>query len=384
MGEFKPTRELIRRIPKIDLHRHLDGALRPATILELADQQGLDLGVSTIEDLNKLVMKDTPEDLNSYLAAFSITCSVLQSLDSLERVAYEAAIDAASEGVIYMELRYAPWLHAGGKMEPIDTVMAVDRGLARAEAEVDIKVSLILCSLRNYMPQGSEYYQTLDKLLEYAPTDREKNKRLAKLVAEQTAYLVVHASKERGISRVRGFDLAGSESDHPARWFAEAFRVVRQHNLFTTVHAGEDWGADSIDQAVKDCHANRIGHGVRILEDAELMEYLASLPRICLEMCLTSNLQIIKTIKDIKNHPFPLLLRDHLMRVTLNTDNPLVSNTDMNKELILAVEAFDLSLKEVGRITMNAAKSSFLPPTPRRDLVRRISGYYKTAFQISL
>jgi adenosine deaminase len=384
MSEINPTPDLIRALPKVDLHRHLDGSLRPTTILELAKQQGLDLGVNNEEDLKKLVVKDNPLDLNDYLSAFSITCSVLQTLDSLERAAYEAAMDAASEGVIYMELRYAPWLHAGGKMEPIDTVLAVDRGLSRAEAEADIIVSLILCSMRNYLPQGSEYYQTLDHLLEYAPTDKEKNKRLAKLVAEQTAYLVVHAAKTRNISRVRGFDLAGSESDHPARWFAEAFRVVRQHNLFTTVHAGEDWGADSIDQAVKDCHANRIGHGVRILEDPELIEYMASLPRLCLEMCITSNLQIIKTIDSIDEHPFPYLLREYLMRVTLNTDNPLVSNTDMNHELITATEAFGLSLKEIARITMNAAKACFLPSALRRDLIRRISNYYKSNFLISL
>jgi adenosine deaminase len=379
-----PAPELIRTLPKIDLHRHLDGALRPATILELAKDQGIEIGATDVEGVRKLVVKNDPTGLDGYLSAFGVTCSVLQTPEALERAAYESAIDAAAEGVLYLELRYAPWLHSGDATEPIDTVLAIDRGLSRAEAEADIKVSLILCSLRNYLPQGSEYYETLNRLLEYAPNDKEKDKRLSRLVAEQTAHLVVHAAKHRNIARVRGFDLAGSESEHPARWFAEAFRLVRLHNLFTTVHAGEDWGADSIDQAIKECHADRIGHGVRIYEDPDLMDYLASLPRVCLEMCLTSNIQIIKAIKSINDHPFPKLLRDNLVRVTLNTDNPLVSDTDMNKEFILAAEAFGMTLRELGRITMNAAKSCFLQSNPRRELIRRISQIYRDRFGIGL
>lgn len=344
------TPETLRRLPKTDLHLHLDGSLRPRTVWELAQEQGVRLPAKSAAELaRKLVAGPQVRSLGDYLKTFDITLSVLQVPGALERVSYELAEDCAAENVRHMEVRYSPILHQAKGLKLPAILEPVLAGLKRAEREFHLSTGVIICGMRNISPRRS---------LELA--------RLA------VAY------KDRGVV---AFDLAGEEKDHPAKDHQRAFRLIADHNLASTVHAGEGFGPPSIAQALHDCGAHRIGHGTRLREDTGLLHYVND-HRIPLEVCLTSNVQT-RAVKSLKDHPFRQYL-DMGLRVTLNTDNRTVSNTNLTKEYALAARAFRLSPYQVKRILIGGFKSAFLPYAEKARLLRQVVLEIDTVFMEAL
>ena len=333
------TRDMLLALPKADLHCHLDGSLRLTSILEMAEKQGVELPADTVEGLTaKLGVGEIRESLNDYLTAFDITLSVLQTEESLYRAAYELAEDAAKENVRYLEVRYAPILHVRNGLPLTQIVQAVFQGLSDAEKRMDIRTGLIICGIRNQSPQTSFH--------------------LAELAI---------AFKNRGVI---GFDLAGAEVDFPAKKHREAFQLILNNNINCTLHAGEAYGPESIAQAIHWCGAHRIGHGTRLSEDGDLLNYVND-HRIPLEVCLSSNLQT-KTVTSIEQHPLRFYY-DYGLRTTVNTDNRLISNTTVTDELYLAHTKLGMSLQDIQELILYGFKSAFLPFRERRDLLSRVA-----------
>lgn len=331
-------RDWLERLPKTDLHVHLDGSLRPGTLLELAAEADIDLPASDENEVRALTeVKGSERSLSHYLRAFMYTLPSMQSDTALERVAYELATDAAAENVRLIEVRYSPLLHRERGLHNREIIKAVARGLKRAEHETGIITGQILCGIRSMTP--------------------EKSMELAQ------ATLMY---KDDGIV---AFDLAGEEKDYPAKKHREAFYYILNHNLNSTLHAGEAFGPESIAQALHYCGAHRIGHGVRLYEDETLMSYVND-HRIPLEMCLSSNLHT-GSVVDLQDHPFRKYLKQGL-RVTLNTDNRLISNTSVTEEFHRAVTAFDLDVGEIHELILNGFKSAFMPHQRKVALVKSV------------
>jgi adenosine deaminase len=337
-GDARRRRALLHALPKTDLHCHLDGSLRPATLLALAREQGLRIGVRSAAGLARFLDRLTSgAGLPTYLKAFDLTLRVLQEESALERAAFELAEDAHRENVRYLEVRYCPALHTRHGLTLPQIVDAVLRGLDAAGERHGIQTGIIICGIRHLNP------------------------RLSLMLADLAV-----AYQGRGVV---GFDLAGAEKDYPAKAHREAFDRVLRNNVNVTVHAGEAFGPESIRQALLYCGAHRIGHGTRLREDPGILHYVND-HRIALEMCLTSNVQT-RAVPDLAEHPF----RDYLeqgLRVTLNTDNRLVSRTTMTDELAHAVRAFRLSPEAMRHVIINGFKSAFLPFREKGALLRRI------------
>lgn len=335
----KVTRELLKSLPKTDLHCHLDGSLRLSTILNLAERQRVKLPADTEDGLAKAIHRgEVCKDLVEYLKAFDITCSVMQTEEALERTAYELAEDAANEGVWHLEVRYAPVLHTRRGLSLARINDAVLHGLRRAQRDFSISTGVILCGIRNMDPRDSY--------------------RLAELAV---------AYKGRGVV---AFDLAGGERGNPAKVHSKAFELIRENNMNVTVHAGEAYGPPSIKQALHDCGANRIGHGTRLAEDGDLLAYVTD-HRIPLEVCLLSNVQT-SVIDDLSRHPLRLYF-DLGVRVSLNTDNRLITDTTVTDELWRAHVDLGFTLEELKILLVQGFKSAFLPYREKRTLLRRVN-----------
>jgi adenosine deaminase len=332
------TRELLARLPKTDLHVHLDGSLRPETMIELARAYGKPLPSEDPEALRDFMHVQDARNLVDYLERFDITLSIMQTAESLERIAYEMAEDAARENVRYMEVRYSPVLHTREGLTLDEAVEAPLRGLLRAEKEFGIRTGLMICAIRHLSPETS---------LE-----------LAELAVKY---------KGRGVV---AFDLAGGEAANPAREHRAAFDLVAWHNLPITVHAGEAAGAESIAQAIHLCHARRIGHGTRLYEDADLMQYVNDF-RIPLEINLTSNVQT-RAVAHADEHPVRLYYDEGLM-VTLNTDNRLMSATTVTEEYWRAHEALGFDWDELCDIALMGFESAFLPFQEKVALLEEVA-----------
>jgi adenosine deaminase len=330
------TRDLLVRLPKAELHCHLDGSVRPATLLELGHELGVPMPRDTPEALADYMRVDDARHLEDYLERFDITLSVMQTEAALERIAYELAADAAAEGVRYLEIRYAPVLNTRAGLEMGAVIDASQRGLARAEREHDVIARTIVCELRN---------QSLD-------------------VAMEQAQLAVSYRKHG----VVGFDLAGGEAGNPARRFAQAFRYVRDHDMACTCHAGEGFGPESVRDAVHACGCDRVGHGTRIIEDPALTDYIND-RRICVECCLTSNVQT-HAVESHTVHPFRAYF-DRGMNVVLNTDNRLMSGVTLVDEYAHAASSLGFTFDELARVALNGFESAFLPWAERRALIER-------------
>jgi adenosine deaminase len=328
------NRELIHALPKADLHVHLDGSLRAETMLELAAAYGVPLPVDDARALRDYMYVRDARDLVDYLDRFAITLSIMQTAESLERIAFELAEDAAAENVRYMEVRFCPALNAREALTPHDAVDATLKGLRRAEQASGIRTGLIVCGLRS-------------------------------MSAEVSFEMARVAIDFRGRGVV-AFDLAGAEKDNPPKLHRDAFDLVRKANLAVTVHAGEAFGPASISQAIRYCGANRIGHGTRLFEDPDLMGYINDF-RIPLEICLTSNVQT-RVAATYEDHPARLYY-DHGVVVTLNTDNRLMSGTTMTDEFLHAARALGFGWDELCRITLYGFESAFLPHQEKRALV---------------
>jgi len=334
----RPSLDFLHALPKTDLHVHLDGSLRLATVRELAARHNLEYDFQTDEDVRAVCqVPDDCQSLVDYLRVFDITLKLMQEKDELTRIAYELAADAHDENVRYMEVRYSPLLHTKQGLQYDEIVAAVQAGLDRAGRQFGIITGQIICGMRHIAPQSS---------LE-----------LAELAVRW---------KGRGVV---GFDLAGAEKDYPAKDHLAAFYHCLNNNVNITIHAGEAFGAPSIHQALHYCRAHRIGHGTHLIEDADLMQWVND-HRIPVEICLASNLQT-KAIPDFASHPIRRFMEESL-RVTLNTDNRLVSGTTVTNEYRLAVEHYGLNQDEVLGLVMNGFKSAFLPLRQKVQLVEQV------------
>ena len=328
------TRDLLRRLPKAELHCHLDGSLRPQTMLDLGHQLDKPMPANDAEALREYMIVDDARDLEDYLERFAITLSVMQTAPALERIAYELAEDAMRDGVRYIEVRYAPVLNVREGLSLEQAVEAPLRGLARAEADHGVHGRVIVTAIRNMSPS----------------------------VSHELAELAV-AYKHRGVV---GFDLAGGEAGNPAKAHRKAFEYARSHDMACTCHAGEGDGAESVREAVHVCGAHRIGHATRLIEDTSLTDYCND-RRIALEICLTSNVQTRAT-ETYETHPFREYY-DRGLNVVLNTDNRLMSGVTLTDEYLIAAESLGFGFDELARVALNGFESAFLPHAERERLV---------------
>ncbi len=335
------TRDDIRSWPKAELHCHLDGSLRLDTMLDLAKAQGKRsaLPADSLEGLRaELRAVETSDTLEAYLAWFRYTLPLLQTREALRRAAYELAADNAAENVWYLEVRYAPILHVEEGLTLEEVNDAVLEGLDQAEADYDIKTSLIICGLRDRYESASM--------------------RQAELAVEY---------KHRGIV---AFDLAGGEAGNPPKGHLHAFYHARNNLLNLTIHAGEAWGPDSIRQALFYCGAHRIGHGISLRKDPELMQYFAD-HRIPLEICPSSNVHT-QAVPSLEAHPIETYVKSNIP-VTVNTDNRLFSRTTLTDELWLVHKHCNLEVSHLREIVLNGFRYAFLPYKEKQSLLHAVN-----------
>ncbi|MBC6456857.1 adenosine deaminase [Actinomadura sp. HBU206391] len=350
---IQPTLDDIRRAPKVLLHDHLDGGLRPDTIVDLARESGYDALPSTEADGLRSWFAEASDSgsLERYLETFTHTVGVMQSAEALERVAYECAEDLAEDGIVYAEVRYAPEQHTEGGLTLEQVVEAVLRGFAEAGRRHGIRVGTLLTAMRH----------------------QARSREIAELSVRY---------RDAGVV---GFDIAGAEAGYPPTRHLDAFEYLQRENAHFTIHAGEAFGLPSIWQAIQWCGADRLGHGVRIVDDiteretevpqlGRLAAYVRD-KRIPLEMCPTSNIQT-GAAKSIAEHPIGLLRRLYF-RVTVNTDNRLMSGTSLSEEFAKLAEAFDYGWDDLQWFTVNAMKSAFISFDERLEL---INGVIKPGF----
>jgi adenosine deaminase len=331
------TKDVIRRLPKAELHVHLDGCLRPQTMIELAQTAGVRLPGGDPQSLADAMFVRNAKNLEEYLDRYTYTVALMQTEVALERISYEFVHDAFLENVRYVEVRFCPALHTTS-LQLSQVMEAVLAGLRRAETETGTRATLIVTALRTMAPS----------------------------VSSDLAHLAVDYREEGSVA----FDLAGAERHHPARDHAAAFAHAARHGLHCTCHAGEGDGPDSVRQALHDCGAQRIGHGTRIHEDTALERQVCE-AGIPLEMCLSSNLHT-RTVTDVASHP----LRRYFDRgcvVTLNTDSRLMDGVSLTDEYWLAHTALGFSRSELDRLILNGFESAFLPDDEKTALVARVT-----------
>lgn len=340
--------EEIARAPKALLHDHLDGGLRPATIIDLANEIGHTLPANDPEALGRWFAEAANSgSLERYLETFAHTVAVMQTPESLRRVAAECALDLAADGVVYAEVRYAPEQHLTNGLTLPQVVEAVQAGFVQgsaraAEAGTPIRIGTLLTAMRH----------------------AARSMEIAELAITYRDHGVV------------GFDIAGAEAGYPPTRHLDAFEYLKRENYHFTIHAGEAFGLPSIWQALQWCGADRLGHGVRIVDDitpdgrlGRLAAYVRD-KRVPLELCPSSNVQT-GAASSIAEHPIKLL-RDLRFRVTVNTDNRLMSGTSMSREMFLLSEAFDWGWSELQWFTINAMKSAFIPFDERLAIINEI------------
>ncbi|MBK1880897.1 adenosine deaminase [Luteolibacter pohnpeiensis] len=335
----------IQKLPKVLLHEHLDGGLRPRTVIELAEEQNYrGLPTRDAKDLADWFHRGAQRgNLPEYLEGFQHTTSVMQTPEAIERVAFEFIEDMYEDGVVYAEVRFAPILHIHSGLNQDEVVEAVIRGLERGQQTYGVEWGLIICAMRH-----------LSSSLE-------------------AAELAIRW-RERGVV---GFDLAGGESGFPPKKHVEAFQAIERANFYITIHAGEAFGPESIWQALQYCGAHRLGHATRLRDDIQTMpdgslklgplaQYILD-RRIPLEMCLLSNVHTGAT-PTLEEHPFGKFF-ERGFRVSLNTDDRLMSDTSMTRETKLAAETFNLSLADLEKLSINAMKSAFAPYDDRISMI---------------
>jgi len=339
-GPDQLTREQLLHWPKAELHCHLDGSLRLETMLDIARAEAkLDLlPADDVEGLQEILLKiDHSETLEAYLSWFRYTIPLMQTASALARIAYELAEDNARENVRYLEVRFGPILHTEEGLSLEAIIDAVLEGLSQAEKDFGIRTALIICGLRDRFESASL--------------------RQAEL-----------ASAYRG-KGVVAFDLAGGEAGHPPKHHLPAFYHARNNLLNMTIHAGESWGPDSIEQAIFVCGAHRIGHGTTLYQDLNLMQYFLD-HQIPLEICPTSNVQT-HIVQDLETHP----LRQYVafgIPVTVNTDNRLFSRTTVTDELWRVHTASAVPAHQMREIVLNGFRFSFLPWDEKQEMLRSV------------
>lgn len=337
-------RDFLQRMPKIDLHRHLEGSLRLQTLAEIAIAHGIDLPASSIEQLRPYVqVTDEKPDFHRFLAKFRLLRRFYRSREAVERIAYEAVVDAANDNIRYLELRFNPVALSRTQDFPLaDVTEWVSRAIARAQQDHDIMVRLILQIGRE------ETLHTSEEIVELA-----------------IAY------RDRGVV---GIDLAGDEVNYPPYRFGPLFHHARREGLGITVHAGEAGSAENIHTAIRSLHANRIGHGIRAIERFDVVRFIRE-QGVTLEICPTSNLQT-GVVRSLGQHP----LRDLTtlgLKTTINTDDPSVSDTTLTDEYLVAIAAIGLSLEQVRETVFNAVDAAFISEEERQRLRERFAEWDK-------
>jgi adenosine deaminase len=343
-----PTLATIRQAPKVLLHDHLDGGLRPGTVIDLAQQIGYDrLPTTDVDELAKwFTRSEARSSLDLYLGRFEHTVAVMQTRDALVRVAAECAEDLADDGVVYAEVRFAPELHLERGLELDEVVAAVVEGMRLGSAGRNLTIGVLLTAMRH----AARSVEIADLALRH---------------------------RDKGVV---GFDIAGSEAGFPPTRHLDAFQRIAQGNFHITIHAGEAFGLPSIWEAVQICGAERLGHGVRIVDDITLgpdgrivLGPLAAFVRdrrVALELCPTSNVDT-GAASSIAQHPIGLLKRLRF-RVTVNTDNRLMSDIDMSREMAGLVDTFGYGWDDLEWMTVNAMKSAFWPFDRRLRIINEI------------
>lgn len=329
-------REQLRRMPKAELHLHLDGSLRPQTMLDLAADAGVTLPARDPVSLQRWMLVDDARNLEEYLARFKYTIALLQTPEAIERVAWEMVADAAADGVRYLEVRYCPRLSTRGGLSMDAAIEAEWRGLQRGEREFGVVARIINCSLRHY------------------PAD------VSLEIAEHSVRMRHHG--------VVAFDLAGAEAGRPPEAHRAAFDLAARAGLGITVHAGEAAGWENIFEAIHSCHAVRIGHGTRLYENPALLAYVRD-RRICIEVNITSNLQT-RAVATAAGHP----VREYFdagIPVTLCTDSWLMSGVTLTDEYLLARDALHFTTDELQSMALTAFEYAFLPWPDRLALLAR-------------
>ena len=343
-----PSIDDIRRAPKVLLHDHLDGGLRPATVVELAQETGYDaLPTTDPDELGRWFQENADAgSLPRYLSTFAHTVGVMQTRDALVRVARECAEDLADDGVVYAEVRFAPELHLEGGLTLQEVVDAVQEGYRLGCAHRPIRVVSLLTAMRH----------------------AARSLEIAELAVD---------FRDKGVV---GFDIAGAEAGYPPSRHLAAFQHMQRENGHYTIHAGEAFGLPSIWEALQECHADRLGHGVRIVDDisvdtagratlGRLAQYVRD-TRIPLEMCPSSNVQT-GAARSIAEHPIGLL-RSLQFRVTVNTDNRLMSGVSVSSEMAALVDAFGYGWDDLRWLTINGMKSAFIPFDERLALINDV------------
>jgi adenosine deaminase len=322
--------------PLVELHRHLDGNVRVETVLDLCRRHGLELPAWTVEELRPHVqILEREPSLVHFIAKFELLRRAMVDYDAVRRIVRENLEDAAREGIDYVELRFSPYFMSETHgLDPFRVVDAVCDALEEGRGTIPVKAKLIGIIARNYGPETGR--------VELAAAIR---------------------GRERGIVAL---DLAGDEAGYPGELFVRHFQEAREAGLHTIAHAGEAAGAESVRQAVLGLGAERIGHGIRAIEDLAVLDLLAE-REITLEVCPTSNLHT-STVRDYRSHPLPALLRRGI-RCTLNTDDPSISGLDLAHEYRMASEELGLSEAEIRRMQETAVEAAFLTPEERAGLL---------------
>lgn len=396
---MKDISKFINEIPKCDLHVHLDGSIRLSTLIELCKEKKVELPSYTEDGLKDLIYKENYKDLFEYLKGFYYPCQVMNDAESIERIAYEFAWDNINEGVCYVEVRFAPQKHVNKNLSVEEVIGCVNKGLSKAKKEFNnsdavIKIGkpkfeygIIACAMRSIFKGESEYFDKILDIHHYSTDSRRTP------LASYELVLAMINAREKGVSNIVGFDLAGAEAGFPAVYHKDAYALAHRNFFKKTVHAGEAYGAESIFQAITDLYADRIGHGYYLFSEnminssliknkkdyiTKLVQYIAD-RRVTIEVCLTSNMQTNPSIKDIKNHSFKKML-DNKLSVAICTDNRTVSRTTVSKELELAYKSFNLNVKELRNLIIYGFKRSFYPGTylEKRNYVHDIIDYYDT------
>ena len=327
------------KLPLIDLHRHLDGSVRLETVIELADEQGIELPAHDVDSLRPyVVVEGRASSLMDFIGRFRYLTAILHDLDACRRVAYENVEDAQHEGIDYIELRFSPWfMSETHDLDPAGVVEAVADGIKAAERDTGVRAQMIGIMSRTYDTQTC--HRELDALLAHRD------------------HLVA-------------IDLAGDELKFPAELFREHFKRARDAGLHVTVHAGEVDGPESVWSAIRELGATRIGHGIHSLRDPELVDYLLE-HRIGLEVSITSNIHI-GTVDEYSNHPVRQIFELGLL-ANLNTDDPAISGIDLRHEYEVAAVKAGLSPRMTRQSQANALEMAFLPEDEKRALLEKKS-----------
>jgi adenosine deaminase len=327
-----------KSLPKIDLHLHLDGAIRVSTIAALGEDLGIKLPTYDPQKLAKFVQVGRDcRSLGDFLKRFEVLYPILPFAKTQERIAYELCEDCAKDNVIYFETRFAPMLACSETFSAEDAVVAALEGLRRGQRDYGVRCGLILCCIRSITPQ-----ENIDTVK------------------------LAHKYREQGVI---GIDLAGDENRFAAAPHAEAFTLARKLEIPITIHAGEGGDPEHIREAVFEHGATRIGHGVSLQKDSELLKQVRDRGTV-FEICLTSNLQTC-TVPSPAAHPFKKFF-DEGVRVTLNSDDPAISNITLTDEFDLAAREYNLTESQVHELLVNAAQAAFVEPSLQRELVTRL------------